>query len=302
MSAPVQPPAKFTHPEMGKEESMARMVIRRFFRHKAAVVGAFILIFLAIGALLAPLIWGDIYNTIPSGDILAQSKQPPSLGHPMGTDDLGRDMLARIFYGGRVSLTVGVVSALISITIGGVIGAVSGYYGGAIDNVLQRFVELISTLPFFFMVLVMVAVFGNSFWNVIMVLGVLGWTGTARLVRGQFLQLRSLEFVQAAKALGAPDGRIMMRHIFPNTMAVVIVSATLGVADNILVESALSFFGIGVPTTTPTWGNMLTNAQQYLYRAPWLAVFPGIMILLTVMSFNFLGDGLRDALDPRLKQ
>lgn len=290
------------HGITGKEQTMFQMVVRRFLRHRLAVIGLAVLLFLAIGALLAPVIWGDIYNTIPSGDILAQSKQPPSFAHPLGTDDLGRDMLARIFYGGRVSLTVGLFAAAISITVGAVVGAVSGYYGGWIDNLLQRIVELISTLPFFFLVLVMVAVFGNSFWNVIMVLGLTGWTGNARLVRGQFLQLRNLEFVQAAKALGAPDARIIFKHILPNTLAVVIVAATLDVASFILTESALSFFGIGVPSTTPTWGNMLSNAQQYLYRAPWLAVFPGAMILFTVMSINFVGDGLRDALDPRLKQ
>lgn len=302
MAATVSPELQQAHPEMGKQESMLRMIARRFFRHKPAVVSLVVLTLLAAGALVAPVFWSEVVDAIPRGDILSQARQPPSWAHPLGTDDLGRDMLARIMYGGRISLTVGLLSALISISIGSLVGAASGYYGGWLDNALQRFVELVSTIPFFFMVLVMVAVFGNSFWNVIAVLGMLGWTGTARLVRGQFLQLRNQEFVQAATAIGAKDVRIMLRHILPNTLAVVIVSASLAVADFILVESALSYLGMGIPSTTPTWGNMLTNAQQYLYRSPWLAIFPGAMILLTVMSFNFIGDGLRDALDPRLKQ
>lgn len=277
-------------------------LLARFLRHRPAACGTLVLILLALLAALAPRIWGDAIHRIPTEHIAQQAKLPPSWQHPFGTDELGRDVLARTLYGGRVSLLVGLTAAAIATSVGSLVGAAAGYYGGLVDSILMRCTEVVATLPFFFLVLTVVAFTGNSFWNVVTIIGLTGWTSTARLVRGQFLQVREQEFVQAARALGAGDARIIFGHILPNVLAVVIVNATLAVAGIISLEAALSFFGLGVPTTTPTWGNMLTSAQQYLYRAAWLAIFPGLMILLTVMSINFVGDGLRDAFDPRLKQ
>jgi peptide/nickel transport system permease protein len=228
----------------------------------------------------------------------------PSRTHPLGSDSVGRDVLSRLIYGARVSLTVGVLAVAMYVVIGTGVGAAAAYYGGGIDLLLSRVMDVMLSFPPLIIILFAVSVFGRpSIWNVIIVLGLLGWPALARLVRGQFLALRDLEFVLAARATGASDTRVVIRHMLPNALAPVLVAATFGMANAILVEAALSFLGMGVQPPTPSWGNMLTDAQSLtvLERMPWLWVPPGFMILISVLSINFIGDGLRDALDPSLK-
>jgi len=228
--------------------------------------------------------------------------EPPSFAHPLGTDDLGRDVLARILYGARISLLVGFVAVGLATLIGVFLGALSGYYGRWVDSLIMRFVDIMLCFPTFFLILAVIAFLEPSIWNIMIIIGLTSWMGVARLVRAEFLSLRERDFVVAAKALGATDRRIIFRHILPNALSPVLVSATLGVAGAILTESALSFLGIGVQPPTPSWGNMLITGKQTLGTAWWLSVFPGMAILLTVLGYNLLGEGIRDALDPRLKQ
>jgi len=228
----------------------------------------------------------------------------PSETHPLGTDSVGRDVLSRLIYAARVSLTVGLLAVAMYVVIGTAVGAAAGYYGGAVDLALSRLMDIMLSFPPLIIILFAVSVFGRpSLWNVIIVLGLLGWPPVARLVRGQILALRQQEFVLAARATGASDLRTVARHLLPNALAPVLVAATFGTANAILVEAALSFLGMGVQPPTPSWGNMLTDAQSLtvLERMPWLWVPPGFMILVSVLTINFVGDGLRDALDPSLK-
>jgi len=233
---------------------------------------------------------------------LDQLKQPPSATHLLGTDAAGRDVFARLVFGARISMLVGLTAVAISSVIGTLIGLVSGYAGGVVDNVLMRFTELVMTFPTFFAVILLVALIGPNILNVIVVIGVLGWTGLARLVRGQTLSLREREYVTAAQALGVPLWRILMRHVLPGVLPHVMVAATLLLASAILTEASLSFLGLGVQMPTSTWGNMLNAAQSLpvLTNQPWLWLPPGLCIALTVLAVNFVGDGLRDALDPRM--
>jgi peptide/nickel transport system permease protein len=226
---------------------------------------------------------------------------PPSPGHYLGTDQLGRDVFSRMLYGSRVSLSVGFVAVAISICIGILVGALAGYYSGWVDSVLMRFVDIMLCFPSIFLILTVVALLGPSLFKVMMVIGITSWMGTARFVRAEFLSLRERDFTQAAKALGVRDYRIIFRHILPNALAPVFVTATLDVATAILVETGLSFLGFGVQPPAPSWGNILTEGRTYVFDAWWLTVFPGLAILITVLSFNLLGEGLRDALDPRLR-
>lgn len=275
---------------------------RRFRRNKTAVLGLGIIIFLALAAVFAPLIAPhdpagteeDIYNI----------DAPPSSRNWWGADELGRDVFSRSVFGARVSLSVGLVSVSISILIGTLWGAIAGYYGGRLDNVMMRVVDAIMAFPTLLLLITVMAVFNPSIYNVMIVLGLTSWPGISRFVRAEFLSLKEREFAEAARASGAGDFRIMLRHILPNATGPIIVAATLGLANAILSESALSFLGIGVQPPQPSWGNMLTNAQDLssMLFAPWKAFFPGLLIFITVLAFNFLGDGLRDALDPRLKQ
>jgi peptide/nickel transport system permease protein len=269
---------------------------KRFKRNKPAVAGGVVVVVLFVIAVLAPFISPFNPNDIDRKHIL----EPPGARHPLGTDDLGRDVLSRMVHGSRISLAVGFIAVGIATIIGMLLGAVSGYYGGWTDRAMMRFIDIMLSIPTFFLVLAVIAFVGPSIWNIMIVIGFTSWMGVARLVRAEFLSLKEREFVLAAKALGASDMRIISRHIMVNSMAPVFVSAILGVASAILVESALSFLGIGVQPPTPSWGNMLTSGKDNIEIAWWLSLFPGIAILITVLSYNLFGEGLRDALDPRL--
>ncbi len=271
--------------------------IARMRSNRMALFGAAIVAFMFLLALLAPLLAGD-----PGAIDIARRLQPPSWNYPLGTDDLGRDVLARIMYGARISLLVGFVAVGIASLIGIVLGALAGYYGSWVDALLMRFVDIMLCFPTFFLILAVIAFLEPSIWNIMIIIGLTGWMGVARLVRAEFLSLRERDFVQAGKALGASDARLIFRHILPNALSPVLVSATLGVAGAILTESALSFLGIGVQPPTPSWGNMLITGKQTLGAAWWLSAFPGLAILITVLGYNLLGEGIRDALDPRLRQ
>jgi len=278
-------------------ESQKKTFWRYFKRNRLAVGGMAIIIitFLIAGSasLLAP------YD--PGKTEISQKLKPPSPRHYLGTDNLGRDVFSRMLYGSRISLSVGFVAVAISIIIGILVGALAGYYVGWVDSFLMRFVDIMICFPSFFLILTVVALLGPSLFKVMVVIGITSWMGTSRFVRAEFLSLRERDFTQAAKALGVKDRRIIFRHILPNALAPVFVTATLDVATAILVEAGLSFLGFGVQPPAPSWGNILTEGRTYIFDAWWLTVFPGLAILITVLSFNLLGEGFRDALDPRLR-
>jgi peptide/nickel transport system permease protein len=271
---------------------------RRFSRHRLAVAGSVIVLILILAAIFAPLI-----SPYPPHQIDVKSlKQPPSAQHLLGTDGAGRDVLSRLIYAARISVSVGLVAAGIAVAIGTVLGLISGYYGGKVDFWIMRLTDVVMTVPTLIIIITVVAAVGPGIYNVMVVLGIFGWPGTCRLVRGEALSLREREFTTAARCLGVPRLRIVFRHILPNVAAPIIVAGTFFVASAILTEAALSFLGIGVQIPTATWGNMLTEAQSLttLEQMQWLWIPPGLMITITVLSINFLGDALRDALDPRL--
>ncbi|THF68340.1 ABC transporter permease [Deinococcus sp. Arct2-2] len=280
-----------------RTESPWRRFLRTFVKHRLALIGLGVLLLMGLAALLAPQLTPYTFDG-QDLDIIG-TPQPPSRAHPMGTDELGRDALTRVLYGARISLSVGISSALIATVLGTLIGALAGYYRGWLDTLLMRFTDVVLSIPLLPLVILVSGMIRPSVTLLICIIGALGWMGTARLVRGQFLSLREREYVEASRALGGSHGRIMFRHILPNAIGPVVVSTTLAVGSAIMLESALSFLGLGVQPPTPTWGNLLNSASQWLQGAPWLAVFPGLMILFTVLAVNFLGDGLRDALDPR---
>lgn len=290
--------------------SLGRMTWLRFRRHKMAIFGGIVLILLFLYSFGGALILSEQYaNFTDTGLRLAA----PSAAHPFGTDTIGRDILARTIYGGQISLLIGLMAVLVETVIGILIGAVAGYYGGLIDSLLMRFTEAVLTIPSLFLLLVMAKFFGGKIPDVqflgrtfsgsviviILIIGLTSWPYLARIVRAEFLSLKENEFVLAARAIGTPNGQIIFRHILPNSVAPIVVSATLGVAGAIIAEAYISFLGLGVQPPTATWGNMITGATNYIETAPWLWFFPGLLILLTVLSINFVGDGLRDALDPR---
>ena len=270
---------------------------KHFKRNRIAMGGLALVLALFVVSIFAP--WLAPYD--PNHIDLKAVLMPPSHAHLMGTDTLGRDVLSRIIYGSRVSLKVGFVAVGLATIIGLVVGALAGYYGGWVDTALMRLVDLMLCFPAFFLILAVIAILEPSIWNIMAVIGLTSWMGVARLVRAEFLSLREREFVTAARALGASDFRLILRHMLPNALAPVMVSATLGVAGAILTESALSFLGLGVQPPTPSWGNILTAGKDNIQIAWWLSVFPGLAILITVMSYNLLGEGIREAIDPRLK-
>jgi len=272
------------------------MLWKRLKRNRLALTGGATVILLFLIAMLSSIISPYDPNEIDRAHIL----EPPSIHHLLGTDDLGRDVLSRMIYGSRISLAVGFIAVGIATVIGIFFGALSGYYGGWIDRIIMRFVDIMLSIPTFFLILAVIAFIGPGIWNIMIVIGLTSWMGVARLVRAEFLSLKEREFVLAARALGASNMRIILHHIMPNSMAPVFVSAVLGVASAILVESALSFLGIGVQPPTPSWGNILTLGKDNIEIAWWLSVFPGMAILITVLAYNLVGEGLRDALDPRL--
>ena len=283
-------------------ESMSSLVWRRFRRHPGAVIGAIVLSILILATLLVPLLPFD-----PEVSDLASKLQPPSWGHPFGTDALGRDMLTRVLYGGRISLFVGLMVVTITLAIGVPIGAIAGYFGGWVDNLLMRVIDAMLALPNLLVLILLGAILReievpfieqNNVLSLAIVLGLLSWMTVARLVRAIFLTVREMEYVQAARALGGSNLRIMMTEILPNGLGPIIVESTLGIGWAIMEESGLSFLGFGIRPPTPSWGNLLSNAQEHLTQHPWLAIFPGVMIFLTIISVNYIGDGLRDALDP----
>ena len=269
----------------------------QFKRNPLALTGLFIVGYLIIVAVFAPYIAPFDPFAIDTSQILS----PPSMVHPLGTDTLGRDCLSRLIHGARISLLVGFVAVGIATIIGAFLGAVSGFYGGWFDGLVMRFVDIMLCFPAIFLIMAVIAFLEPSIWNIMAVIGLTGWMGIARLVRAEFLSLKEREFVMAARISGASDLRIIFSHILPNAIAPILVSATLGIGGAILTESALSFLGIGVQPPTPSWGNMLTEGKDNLEIAWWLSVFPGLAILIIVLGYNLLGEGLRDALDPRLK-
>ncbi len=283
------------------ERSLGRQVLRRFFKHHLAVVALVLLVIMVIVALAASL---SPYS--PTQQDPAHPFQPPTAVHWFGTDELGRDIFTRILYGGRVSLLVGLISTLLTIFLGVAVGALSGYYGGGLDNVLMRITDTFLTLPTIFVLIILSSVLRelpypalkNSVLVVIVIIAALSWMWPARLVRSLFITLREREFVTATKALGGGDMGIIIRHILPNCLGPILVSGTLQMASAIITESGLSYLGFGVQPPTATWGAILSTAQVHVYRAPWMAIYPGVMIFLTVMAINYIGDGLRDAFDP----
>jgi peptide/nickel transport system permease protein len=291
-----------------KEESQFIIVMRRFLRHKLAVVSMFVIVAFVLIAIFAPYV--TRYD--PYKQNLAPPYSGPSAEHILGVDELGRDIFTRLLYAARLSLFVTLLVNFSSETIGVVIGAISGYFGGWVDSMIQRTVEFLLTLPtlplllFFSAMLRGITIPGiPDEWSkaivISLVLIAFGWMGATRLVRGMVLSLREQDFTQAARALGASDWRIIFRHMIPNSLAPVIVDLTLGLGGVIVLEAALSFLGFGITPPVPTWGNMLQNVQERMWQQPWLAFYPGFCIFLTSLSFNYIGDGLRDALDPRLK-
>ncbi|HLO03075.1 MAG TPA: oligopeptide ABC transporter permease [Symbiobacteriaceae bacterium] len=301
VTRPIRPKrTPLARPDQKGGQSMWQVAWNRFRRDPKAMLGLYVILFFAITAILAP--WISPHD--PYAVNLAISEQAPSAAHLLGTDDLGRDVLSRLIWGGRISLTVGVVAVGISLTIGVVAGSIAGYYGGLIDNIIMRITDVVMVIPFFPLALTLAAVLKPSVYNTMIVIGLLGWTGTCRLVRGEFLTLRGRDFVEAATSSGASDTRIIFRHILPNAMAPILVVATLGVAGAVISEAGLSFLGFGVQQPIASWGNMLSAAisARVLALEPWLWIPAGTVIFISVLAVNLLGDGLRDALDPRMKQ
>ena len=276
----------------------------RLRRNKLALIGAAWIIFVIVVAVTADLWAPQLLGSpteIDSATVAANSKLPPSLEHPFGTDATGRDQLVRVIYGARISLAVGVVATLISTAIGLVMGGIAAYYGGIWDTIIMRLADMFLAIPYTLFVIVMLAVIGQGIQNVFIAIGILGWPSIARVFRSAILSVKENDYVDAARAMGASDLRIIARHIFPNSVASIVVYATMNIGGAILTESALSFLGMGVTPPTPSWGIMIQDGQKFLQTEPWLMILPGLAILTTVLAFTLLGDGLRDALDVKMK-
>ncbi len=280
-----------------RQMSLTRLALRRFLRHRLAVISLILLALLILAAIFAPL--------ISPYDPLAQDANNtligPSSTHLLGTDDLGRDILSRLIYGGRVTLTIGFGATAVVLLLGIVIGAVAGYAGGWVDNVLMRFVDLVLSFPALFLLLILAAAAGVSLLSIILFIGLFGWMYLARLVRGEFLVLREMEYIEAARAVGVGGWRTVWRHMLPNTIASIIVNATFSIAAAMYIEAALDFLGFGLSPEIPTWGNMLAESESYIAVNPLLTIAPGVVLTVAILAVNFVGDGLRDAFDPRSK-
>jgi peptide/nickel transport system permease protein len=281
---------------LGKEESYLKVVSTRFFQHKLAVIGLVIITLFVLMAIFAPVIAPQ--DPLEVG---YEFEAKPSSEHLLGTDQVGRDVLSRLIYASRISLSVGLGAVSIYVVIGTILGAIAGYMGKWADMIIMRITDVFMSFPFLMVILVLVSVMGPSLFNIILVLGILGWPPIARLVRGSVLSLKEMDYVKAGVALGYTAPRILLHHILPNALAPILVNATFGIASAIILEASLSFLGMGVQPPTASWGNMLTEAQSLtvLAEQPWLWIPPGIMIILAVISINFMGDGLRDAVDPK---
>lgn len=277
--------------------SPARLAWQRLRRRRSALLGMAIVLLEVVTVLIAPQIISQDAALRPLPALILQ---PPSSAHLLGTDEAGRDLLARLVYAGRVSLTVGVLAAVVSMIVGTALGATAGFYGGWVDIAIMRFTDALLSIPVLFFVIALTVLLGPNPYTLVIVIGVLSWMELARIVRANVLSLREREFTECARAIGVRDPGIIVRHILPNTLAPIIVGGTLGVGQAMLAEAAISYLGLGVQPPNPSWGNMLYNAQSYLWNAPWVALYPGLMIVITVLSINFVGDGLRDALDPRM--
>jgi peptide/nickel transport system permease protein len=267
---------------------------RRFWRHRPAFAGFIFLACLATVVGVGPV----IHSTSSEAIDLRARLAGPSMAHPLGTDEFGRDILARLLHGGRISLGIGLVAMLVSVTVGTVLGSLAGYLGGPVDALIMRMTDGMLAIPMFFVLVTALTIFGRSLFYLVLFIGLASWMPVARMVRAEILRTRELEHVLAAEALGASRARSLVRHVLPQTVPTIIVASTLGVAVAILEEAGLSYLGLGIRPPTPSWGNMLTGAQDYVFTTPALAVYPGVLILLTVLAFNVLGDGLRDAFEP----
>ena len=297
VAPPAAPPATATDLRLVTVRSEWRAALRVVVRHRLALAGLLFLVAIHLVAVFAPALAPADPETIT----LVRKFERPSGAHLLGTDELGRDVLSRLIFGAQVSLLVGTLSGLISVLVGTLAGAVAGFRGGFVDSLIMRLTDGMLTIPTFFLVLITVAVFGSSLRDIILVIALTSWMVVARVVRSEVLRAKGMDYVTAARTLGVAPARLLFRHVLPSAMPSIIVSTTLGVANAILTESALSYLGLGVQPPTPTWGNMLGNAQSYIFNRPELAVYPGILIFLTVLAYNFFGDGLHDALDPRYR-
>jgi len=277
---------------------MLKLYFNKFRQNKLAKIGLSIIVLLAVMAIFAP----KLAKFDPTEQHLVQRLLGPSPQFLLGTDDLGRDVFSRMVHGIRISLTVGIVAVSIAVVIGTILGLTAGYFGGWIDSLIMRFVDIMLCFPAFFLILIVIAFLEPNIYNVMIVIGATSWPGLTRLVRAEVLSLRERDYIQAAKLLGLSNVRIFFVHLLPNAVYPIIVSATLGVGDAILTESGLSFLGLGVQPPMASWGQMLTAGKEYIYMAWWLSLFPGLAILITVLSFNLLGEGLRNVLDPRQNQ
>jgi peptide/nickel transport system permease protein len=285
-------------PKLVPRVSFGGRSLRKFFRNPLAVIGAALIIFFACAALFAP--WIAPHGPLRM-DLINPFLPPGSPGHLLGTDNFGRDILSRLIHGSRISLFIGIVVVSIASVLGTVLGLLAGYFGGWVDTLIMRVVEIFYAFPFLVLVIAVIALLGPSIFNVMWVLGVVSWPFYARLVRAQVLVLRETEYVEAARASGVSSWRIMFRHILPNTLTPVLVTATFGIPEAILASAALGFLGMGVQPPTPEWGVMISEGKDFIRRAPFLITWPGVAIMLVVLSFNFLGDGLRDVFDPKQK-
>ncbi len=273
---------------------MSEELARAFARHRLAVASLAVVALVAAACAAAPLLAAHAYDAID----LSAIRQPPSWDHWMGTDDLGRDVFARVLYGGRISILIGLLAAVVGTGLGSLVGAVAGYSGGRTDNVLMRLTDVAFSIPTLPLLIVLASFTQAAAGSMALIIGLLSWMATARVVRGEVLSIKQMAYVEAARGLGATHGRILLSHVLPNTAGPIVVSATLTVGNAVIVESSLSFLGFGVQPPTPTWGNMLMDAQATMATEPWLAIFPGVAILVVVLAVNFVGDGLQDAFDP----